>query len=358
MSGLHILNVMLSSGLGGVEFAFLRYAQVLQSLGHQVTGCVTSSAAITKYLPLQSPRANLIGSFEYSPTALWSAALLLRRAKPDVILTHGRRAFTTFAMARGWTTKDAALVNVLHRKIFTRLKAADRIICVSAEIKAAAAGQNVASEKLVHIPNFIADQRPTSPRRPVGSSPTIGFLGRMVPEKGLDLLINALKVVKDAGFSFNVQIGGDGPLRSALQALAAANGLEQDIVWKGWVEDTSAFYDGIDILVVPSRYESFGLVTLEAFNSFKAVLATRTSGSMEIIDHGHNGLLCNIDVESIAGGIIALIADPGRALALADCAHQDAQKYMTPLIGPRLDACLSEAISVRRSTTAGAAAGY
>ena len=358
MSGLHILNVMLGGGLGGVEFAFLRYAHVLQSLGHQVTGCVTSSAAIAKYLPTHSATENLVGSFEYSPASLCSAAMLLRRVKPDVILTHGRRAFTTFAAVREWTKKDAALVNVLHRQIFTRLTAADRIICVSADIKAAAARHDIASEKLVHIPNFITAQRPQSVDRPAGTTPTIGFLGRMVPEKGLDLLINALKTVKAAGFPFKVEIGGDGPQRSGMQSLAAVNGLEHHIVWKGWIEDTAAFYDGVDIVVVPSRHESFGLVTLDAFDSSKAVLATRTSGSMGIIDHGRNGLLCDIDADSVAAGLMALIANPERAAALAQSAQKDAQKYMIPQIGPRLDACLNDAISVRSSAAVAAAAGY
>ena len=128
------------------------------------------------------------------------------------------------------------------------------------------------------------------------------------------------------------------------------------MVWTGWVENTPSFYDGIDILVVPSRHETFGLVTLEAFDSFKTVLATRTSGSREIIEHGRNGLLCDIDAGSIATGLMALLANPAHAAALAEQAHKDVQKYMTSQIGPRINTCLTEAINVRNAATAPAAA--
>jgi glycosyltransferase involved in cell wall biosynthesis len=344
---LHVLNVMVSHGVGGTQFAFVRYGQLFERLGYDLTWCVTQDAAVNGYLPPSAKAELLPRSVQFSPLGLYRAVQSITRTAPDVIVTHGRRAFTTFAMARRFAKRKPALAVVLHRHVFKGLNAAEAIICVSADIAAAAPAHGIRRDKLFHIPNFVdVDIRADAPAP--HAPPVIGYLGRMVPEKGLDLLLDALKLVKARGIAFKLVIAGDGPLQLTLQAKAVANGIAEHITWHGWLDETRPFFDTIDLLVVPSRSESFGLVTVEAFAAGRPVLATRTSGSRGLIDSGKNGLLCEIAPDAIADGIATLLAQPELRAALVRQAMADVRRYTPEAVAPQVDACLREVVSGRR----------
>ena len=346
MKPLRVLNVMVSHGVGGTQFAFLRYGRLMEHLGHDLTWCVTQDAAINRYLPPAAKAEVLPRSVQFSPLGLYRATQVIARAAPDVIVTHGRRAFTTFAAARRFIRHKPPLAVVLHRHVFKGLNAAEAIICVSADIAEAAPAHGIRRDKVFHIPNFIAANiRAGTPH--THTPPVIGFLGRMVPEKGLDLLLDALKLVKAREIPFKLVIAGHGPLQLTLQAKALANGIAEHITWHGWIDDTRPFFDEIDLLVVPSRSESFGLITVEAFAAGRPVLATRTSGSRGLIDSGKNGLLCDIAPEAIADGIATLLAQPELRAALARQATVDARRYTPEAVAPQVDACLRGIVRAR-----------
>ncbi len=346
MKPLRVLNVMVSHGVGGTQFAFVRYGQLFARLGYDLNWCVTRDAATNAYLPADAKAEILARSVQFSPLGLWRAAQVINRVKPDVIVTHGRRAFTTFAMARRFAGHKPALAVVLHRHVFKGLNAADAVICVSADIAEAAPRHGIAPEKVVYIPNFIAtDIRPDEP--PAHTPAVIGYLGRMVPEKGLDLLLDALKQVAARGVAFKVDIAGHGPQQLMLQQKAVAHGIADRITWRGWIDDTQPFFSDIDLLVVPSRSESFGLITVEAFAAGRPVLATRTSGSSGLIDSGKNGLLCDIAPEAIAEGIVTMLENPELRATFVRQAKIDVRHYTPEAVAPQVDACLRALLSGR-----------
>jgi len=141
------------------------------------------------------------------------------------------------------------------------------------------------------------------------------FLGRLVPVKGLDLLLDALPDGLD------LVIAGDGPLREALarrlpQALFA--GQRRD-------EDLAAHYASADLFLFPSLTETFGNVTLEAMASGLAVVAFGYAAAADVIRHGASGLLAPYgDTDAFARLAAGLAASPSRATDLGAHARYDA----------------------------------
>ncbi len=336
---------MLSGGLGGVQAAFANYTALLSHLGHETICCVSPDALIQTHLPPSTHIVTLANKFEHDPLAIYRAVRLLKTHKPDVVLVHGKRALVIFGAARKLAGVSVPLVNVLHRHRFKRVNLADMSICVSRRLCDEAVQHGINRRKLAFVPNFIPNLWPTMPVRTFRDPPTIGFVGRMLPEKGLDLLIEAARLLKDQGYVFKMRLGGDGELKGALMALAEQRGLAEDLTWLGWIEDVPAFYEAVDICCVPSRWESFGIVVLHAFNAGKAVVATRTVGPSEIITDQYNGLLCDISPEDIAAKLKLLLDDPGLAFKLATKSHADRNVYTMQAVAPQVDAILRNAVS-------------
>ncbi len=143
---------------------------------------------------------------------------------------------------------------------------------------------------VVRIPNTF---------RPVYDQPNAGdesrdgllFVGRLVSVKGADLAVEALRRLRKRGIDTTLTICGDGPERDALEQQVRDADLEDSITFEGWTEpdELAAHYRRAELLLVPSRYEPFGIVALEAIASGCPVVAAETGGLPEAV--GDCGLL-------------------------------------------------------------------
>jgi glycosyltransferase involved in cell wall biosynthesis len=150
-----------------------------------------------------------------------------------------------------------------------------------------------------------------------GRDPLVGFVGRLVPGKGGEILLAAARKViaeyPEARFVFV----GDGPLRSAWRSLAQSLGIEDRVVFTGTRTDMPEIYASLDLIVLPSFGEAMPMCLLEALASAKPVVATRVGAIPRIVVPGITGLLVEPGDESgLAAAILRLLRD--RELA-ADC---------------------------------------
>jgi glycosyltransferase involved in cell wall biosynthesis len=147
--------------------------------------------------------------------------------------------------------------------------------------------------------------------------PQLCFVGRLVPLKGVDLLLRAFAEVADESPA-RLTIVGDGPQREELEALAATLGIEKQVDFTGWLDPDACAQalNDCDLFVFPSLQEAGGVVVLEAMAAARPVVAARWGGPAELLDDDCAILL---DVESretfhqeLVSAIRALCIDPVR----------------------------------------------
>ena len=139
----------------------------------------------------------------------------------------------------------------------------------------------------------------------------IGFLAEIRPQKALEVLLDAAKILEEEGYSFLLRIGGDGQNLQDYKDHASKLGLTSSIEWTGWVPEPSKFFDDIDIFCLPSRREGFPLVLLEAMARRTPVVASRIDGSTELVENSNGGLLFEKDdSKSLAEKLVRLLQDP------------------------------------------------
>ena len=120
----------------------------------------------------------------------------------------------------------------------------------------------------------------------------IGTVSRLVPQKNLPLLFEALSSIKsDVEGSLTLSIAGEGPLKQYLEELAENLEIRSSITWLGKVGNIESFYKNIDLFVFPSNYEGFGLVLLEAMSYGLPIIARRISAIPEVLGQDHPGLV-------------------------------------------------------------------
>ena len=130
------------------------------------------------------------------------------------------------------------------------------------------------------------------------------------------MLVRALRDVDNA----TLVVVGDGSERERLRALARELGIEGRIVWQGWTEDARSYLPSFDLLVLPSRFEGFPLVVLEAQLAETAVVATDVGSVAEAVLDGETGLLVPPDdAEALTVAIRRLLDDADLRRRLRDC---------------------------------------
>jgi len=191
---------------------------------------------------------------------------------------------------------------------------------------------------------IIADERRIGPElqrvlplsvqlRP-GKEPLVGFVGRLVGLKNVPTLLRAFVPLKDRA---RLVLVGEGEERTALEALSRELGL--DVLFTGWLEGDTllAWYNLLDILVLPSTQEAYGAVTGEALMAGAKVVVSRKAGSSGLVREGENGYCVEPDDESGLTERIGLLLDAvpaGRSLTRRE-----------NLLPFRFESCMQELIN-------------
>jgi glycosyltransferase involved in cell wall biosynthesis len=174
------------------------------------------------------------------------------------------------------------------------------------------------------LPNFVPDARGVglhnaSPSNPLKDPPLGLALGRLHPNKGFSLLIEALAETHEV----RLAIAGDGPLRTPLEQLADGLGIANRVTFLGWREDVPELLANADFLVCPSLHEPLGNVVIEAWSAGLPVVATASDGPAGLIENEVSGLLVPLPDQpgggprALASAIERLCRDSGLRARLA-----------------------------------------
>ncbi len=154
------------------------------------------------------------------------------------------------------------------------------------------------------------------------------FLGRLVKEKGIEVLIDAAPFILSVHPLAKFVIAGAGNIEKQLKQKVRSLNLEQKIVFTGFVSDEFRIqlYKNASVAVFPSLYEPFGIVALEAMAAGTPVVASDTGGLSEIIKHGINGLKALPgNANSLASNIIRLLKDKSLVQKITENATREVE---------------------------------
>lgn len=155
------------------------------------------------------------------------------------------------------------------------------------------------------------------------------YVGRLVREKGVQVLIDAIPKILHYHPKTKFVIAGKGPYEITLKRQAKRLGVEQHIYFTGYIDDDTRnnLYNFADVAVFPSLYEPFGIVALEGMAAKTPVVVSDTGGLGEIINHGVNGLKTYTGNEnSLADNILHILLNPQEANRMKEQAYQEVVK--------------------------------
>jgi glycosyltransferase involved in cell wall biosynthesis len=156
------------------------------------------------------------------------------------------------------------------------------------------------------------------------------FVGRLVYEKGVHVLVNAIPKVSEKVNTKTV-IVGNGYMKEQISGIVKGLGIDQKVMFTGFVDDDTLrrLQTCADVSVVPSLFEPFGIVVLEAMAAKSPVVVSDTGGLAEIVDHDVDGIkVYTNNPDSLAWGITRVLADDKNADRLRNNAYKKIQgKY-------------------------------
>ncbi len=251
------------------------------------------------------------------PGSLWRMTLAtiaeVRAQRPDIVHMHStfagmvlRPVLKLFAprtriiyCPHGWAfSRETSALSHLATKTMERFLAplCDRIVCISGSEKMAAVAVGIPSAKLALVRSGISAGRSVDPSASWNDARTkVLFVGRLDRQKGYDLLIEAARRLES---KVHVRLIG-----SAVVGSETAMDLPANVEMLGWQsrDAIEAQLDLADVAIIPSRWEGFGLVALEAMRARKPVVAFAIGALPEIVEDGVTGFLCSpVAVEPLA----------------------------------------------------------
>ena len=289
-----------------------------RSASTDIEGWLAWSAAAAERLRRihATQRVDVVDFPEYGAEAY---AYLRTRSKDDYIPTvvhlHGPLAMLSETI--GWPEPASDLFTIGRAMEGSCLRLADRVIsssACSARWVASAYGLHFDDIPIWHGGVDVQVMRPLEVRR--AAAPTIAFVGRVTPSKGVDTLVAACVRLAGRAPGLRVRLIGDvaEDFAAHLRKLAAAGGCDGMLDFRGPIAGPALAEElaHADVFCAPSRYEGGpGLVYLEAMACGLPVVATNVGGIPDEVEHGTTGLLVpRDDAEALAGALHTLLSNP------------------------------------------------
>ena len=277
---------------------------------------------------------------------------LIRKFKADIVHTHGYRANLYGRLAALLSGKKC--VCTVHVSLFDYLDtpaalrfaymAAEiatgwscrRFICISKAMAQDTVRLGVGQRRIVSIPNGVdlkRFSRKPSSRVPAcfsemsGKGPVIGTVGRFVAEKGQIFLVRAMARLAKLFPGLKCVFIGEGSLKSDLEHTARSLGIGENCIFPGVFDEIENVYPLMDLFVLPSIREPFGLVVLEAMATGTPVVATAAGGPADFLRSGVNGMLVPPkNAGALAEAIAELLSDPARRKRIAAAGFRTAHQ--------------------------------
>ncbi len=311
-----IVNIFLGKGLGGIEKSFVDYVFYFKHLGYISKAITNKGAKVSAFLPEGTAIKELSNFAEWDLIASYRLKNLLKKMGADLVIIHGRRAAKLCRYVY-----HIPKVGVAHNYSLRYLLPLNYVFAITADLKKRLCAMGYKKDRIFDMPHMV--EVPSRKQgQPKAKSIVLGAMGRFVPEKGFDLLLRSLKILKDKRCQFKLLLAGDGAEKDKIEKMISELGLTKEVELVGWVDDLASFYKKINAFCLSSRKESFGLALLEAFAYAKAVVSFKTGGPLHIGADGKDILFAECeDPKDLARKLSILLDDHKLLRKLADSGY-------------------------------------
>jgi glycosyltransferase involved in cell wall biosynthesis len=345
-----VLQLRSSLGFFGAENVVLEIAKGLRQTDYRPYIGVFSNGATAQEQLAERARQHEIESVVFQCRPRWDKKAVANIQNfilsngIEIVQSHGYKAdFFALAASRQLRVKKIATCHPWTETSYsslarfytwidkTLLSRFDRIVAVSEPLKMEVLQRRISPERISVIENGIDLRRfqVNTPRAELcrefglpAEQAIIGTIGRLVPEKGQHLLIEAAERLKDEFADAHFVIVGDGDLRGDLEQQVAAANLTGRFRFLGTSNRVPEILSVMDVFTLPSISEGLPMVILEAMAAKKPIIATKVGAIPEVLMHGEAGIVIPPESEALANAISGLLRNPGEAQKMTASAYQ------------------------------------
>lgn len=311
VKGVEVVVLTLNTD-GAVDFEIMDGIRVYRCMAANLTGAIGAQLSVSPLAPLKilnvcrNERPDIVhANNRFFTTTMFAVALKRLIRKPLVTTLHlGPMAFESRLLSVAVRSYEGTIGKSIVRF-------SDKVIAVSEAVKAQAVRLGARPCDVAVVPNGV-DLREFKPDEVRGSdgAKRICCVGRLIPNKGVQYLVEASPSVLSSHPDAEFIIVGDGPMRNRLVGMAEGLGVKHAFRFMGAVPSVSDVLRGCRIFVRPSLTEGMPLTVLEAMACGLPVIASRISGTPEVVLDGETGILVEAgSVKQIADAIKQLLSD-------------------------------------------------
>jgi glycosyltransferase involved in cell wall biosynthesis len=318
---------------GGAEVGLLRLAGRLRERGWDVTLTSPREGPISEagYAWLRLDVGGLGHGEGARAVASWPRALRLAQ-RFDVVYLNSTVCGRLLPALRG--TRSVLHVHDIVDRVPRHWASADVVLADSQAVADRLVGLDA---HVVYCPIELDPAPADPPWTTVDGAPSIGFVGRIEPRKGVLDLIAAVPAIRAGSPAAQIVIVGDDPWDAFPDYLAQVRAAA-DVVHVPWHENAPGLMRHFDVLVAPSHQEPFGTVLSEAMAVGTPVVATRVGGLAEVVDDGITGVLVEPGrPDALAAGVLDVLQ---RRNAMSGAARAAARRFGADAYADRVEALI------------------
>lgn len=346
-----LLHVIPSLGVGGAENHLLQLIEGTVDAGHDVTVIylteedpfadtdltaeMREAGAAVHHIPIRG---------RLDPLGLLRLILHVRQAGYDLVHTHQIYGDFYGSIAGAITGKPVVSTKHNDPPVLTKhpyraahelsIRLTDRIITISDNVREWVLENTSADTGRIDTVYYGLDPAPFDDVDPAavartraalldGGDELLGTVARLTEQKDLETLIRAFAKVQSSDSGPRLAIVGDGPRRDRLETLASDLGVDDRITFTGFRDDVPVLMHAFDVFVLPSRWEGFGLVLLEAMAARTPIVASAVSAIPEVVDDGRTGYLVTPgDAEAFASTIESMLSEESTAATMGEAGRE------------------------------------
>ena len=330
---MNIFELSLSGSLGGLELHMAKLSRWLIQNNEHCLVCVRPSTPLAKYFNAEAIPVVLASvKFKIFPIlAAWRLAKLVDQKKIDCLHIHCKKDLPLAVLVKKFSRQKLMLVHsrhmdlphnkhdAYHRFLYGNI---DKLIVVTKKLRDQVLERlPIDKNKIFHC--YLGVASPTYDSHTcdlfrkslqlLKDDFVVGIVGTIQPAKGQDVVIEACRILTNQNINIKVLVVGhtiNASYLEKLKSMIVDFGLTQNIYFTGFNADPQSIMSCLDVLVLATKEETFGLVLIEAMMMGTTVIGTNSGGVPEIIEHEKTGLLVEpLDANDLADAIKCLKND-------------------------------------------------